>query len=246
VPERLVPGGSMRSGDRLRSPDGSFYAVLRRTGELAVYEEGRRFVGATGTPPGITDPELSLADDGTLVLRDRADDAVAHRTPAVASGPDVALVLQDDGVLVVSAGDDVVWRPHTYGNGCWDSIGANLDPPASQIRTADLTDVLPDGDAIIVTTEPAPGFFELDLTLGSSLTWWKRITLYGPGDPPLGCADVSGSHRFDAFSVPTSELSTAVLTFWKAKFFGHRQAVYDLHDLSPWADTRVRMTWAQD
>ena len=245
--DRIECGGSMARGDVLRSANGRFYAIMLNNGALAVYEQGQRLVGATGSAGGIADPEIVLDDDGILVVRDRTNSAVIHRAPQDRSGPDAALVLQDDGVLAVHAGDEVVWRPYTSGPGtCLDPIyGGFPPPPPAEIRVDSFGDVLPDGDIIIITRSPLPGFLEINLTLGRSVTWWKRVTIYGQSGP-LGCADVEGKSAHDGFIVPTAELATANLLLWKAKIFGDPWAAYEILNISGWADTQIDMIWAQD
>ena len=245
--DRIECGGSMARGDVLRSANGRFYAIMLNNGALAVYEQGQRLVGATGSAGGIADPEIVLDDDGILVVRDRTNSAVIHRAPQDRSGPDAALVLQDDGVLAVHAGDEVVWRPYTSGPGCSDPVYGGFPPPPSpsEIGIDSFGDKLPNGDIIIITRSPLPGFLEINLTLGRSVTWWKRVTIYGQSGP-LGCADVEDKRPHDEFTVPNTELPTAHMLLWKAKIFGDHEVIYKVQDLTRWADTRIDMTWARD
>jgi hypothetical protein len=211
-----------------------------------VYEHGRRLVSNTGFAGGVADPEIALDEDGILVVRDRTDGAVAWQVSQEGSDPGAALVLQDDGVLALHAGGQVVWRPQTQPAYCLDPVvGGGQPPPPYEIGIDAFGDVLPDGDVIVTKRFPLPGYLEVGLNLGDRVTWWKRVTVYGQ-DGPLGCANVEGKGSGDAFAVPNAELSTARMLLWKAKILGNHEAKYEIRDLTGWADTAIVMTWVQD
>jgi hypothetical protein len=171
----------------------------------------------------------------------------AWQAPQERSGPDAALVLQDDGVLAVHVGGDVVWRPQIQGAECLDPVvGGGHDPDPYPITIEAFRDVLPDGDIITVQRARSPNYLSISLISGARLTWWKRITVYGQDRHPLGCADVDHDHRGDAFYVPNAELRTARMLLWKAKEFGNRRAMYEIRNLTGLADTGIGMTWVQD
>lgn len=243
--DRLLRGQSMTCGDVLRSANDRFYVMLLKDGKLAVYEGGRRLVGTAGWAGGVADPEIAMDEDGILVARDRTDGVAAWRAPQERSGPDAALVLQDDGVLAVHAGGDVVWRPQIQGAECLDPVVGGWDPDPYPITIDAFRDVLPDGDIITTQHARSPNYLSISLILGARLTWWKRITVYGQHGP-LGCADVDHDHRGDAFYVPKAELKTARMILWKAKEFGNHRAIYEIRDLTGWADMGIGMTWVQD
>ena len=104
--DTLTSGGELTSGQSLHSPSFRHRLVVQPDGNLVQYDGGRP-VWWTGTYAG-RGTSLDLQTDGNLVLHSPAGAALWH-TRTYGSGAANRLVVQDDGNVVLYAGNRALW-----------------------------------------------------------------------------------------------------------------------------------------
>ena len=144
MPSELAAGNSLRSGDRLTSPNGRFTLYMQPDGNLVLYD-GPLTVAtaywATGTwtlPPEQRPTRADMQNDGHLVLYNDANQ------PAWGSGvfgPQFAgakLVLHDNGNLVIHGPDgSAIWSTDTARAGSTSFWEVTLNGVRCDVQTWD-------------------------------------------------------------------------------------------------------------
>jgi hypothetical protein len=195
LPSILPPGGVLRTGDALSSPDGRQTFLVQEDGDVALLGPDASTRWSTGTDqPGAT---LTLREDGNLVVTD-ADGNRTWRS-RTAGHPGASLVLQDDGDLVLydTAGAPVwstgtVIGPSSLAAGTPLPAGQQLSSPDGHLRL-ELAD---EGlrltyDATVVWTADVPGAAALTVQADGTvaLTGPDGAVLWAAGTPgPAGAA----------------------------------------------------------
>lgn len=111
---RMNPGDSLETGEKINSDDGRFYLIMQSDGNLVLYQRQNGThhpLWATGTDGHQVD-QVSMQTDGNLVVYNPGGQALWNsRTPG---NPDSILILQDDGNLVIYApGNRAIWATNT-------------------------------------------------------------------------------------------------------------------------------------
>ncbi|KAL0985221.1 hypothetical protein UPYG_G00154240 [Umbra pygmaea] len=101
----------MYPGDYIKSNNGKFKAIFQEDGNFVVYPDLHTAIWSSHTQnQGAI--KLIMQSDGNLVIYKRGAPLWASGTCGQGNGNNnvAFLRLTDDGILVLTAGDDVVWK----------------------------------------------------------------------------------------------------------------------------------------
>ncbi|AEE46504.1 D-alanyl-D-alanine carboxypeptidase family protein [Cellulomonas fimi] len=201
-PSLLGPGGELRPGEALSSPDGRHTLLVLDDGDVVLLGPDAATRWSTGThEPGST---LRLGDDGNLVLG--APDGSWEWRSRTAGNPGATLVVQDDGDVVLYAVDGTpLWSSGT-------ALGpAELAPGAALSAGQELASL--DGHLRLRLDETA-----LTLTYDGRAVWaapvpaapgaGARLAVQDDGNLVLAAADGTPLWATGTASAPGSRLRT--------------------------------------